>query len=434
MKLFRPLLQRPVALLWGGLALSSIGDELFAIAIAWMAVQIAGTDASWLSALRGAAALTGALLGGIWAERWDHRRTMIGADLARAGLALIPVLAWGLGIMSLWMLAVPLMLMMIVNSLFEPALRASLPRIAAAPDQLQSVNALFDAIIRVARVIGPMLAAAITLLIPIEHLFTLNSITFLISAWAVMKLGKALPRQPVKATSRRAGFTAGWRSLAGRSQMQAVYVCAGLGNVAWSVGISIGMALAVVKYDIQGFGVQGFAAYGLIMGAYGAGNLISIFVVGNLQIRRLYHGFTFGSVVNGLGIAIIGAAVLYLPPEHVLTGMMVGASLAALGGPLIDISFILLIQTRFRQSEIAGLARLRFAALGASILIAGACGAALYARFETGLVIVGAGIFEVIVGAIVLLAPKDKVHGKIRFNSGLSKFSEIYVASAATNR
>ncbi|WP_460154661.1 hypothetical protein, partial [Pseudomonas sp. S2_G10] len=114
--------------------------------------------------------------------------------------------------------------------------------------------------------------------------------------------------------------------------------------------------------------------------------------------------------------------------------MMVGASLAALGGPLIDISFILLIQTRFRQSEIAGLARLRFAALGASILIAGACGAALYARFETGLVIVGAGIFEVIVGAIVLLAPKDKVHGKIRFNSGLSKFSEIYVASAATNR
>ena len=167
------------------------------------------------------------------------------------------------------------------------------------------------------------------------------------------------------------------------------------------------MALAVVKYDIQGFGVQGFAAYGLIMGAYGAGNLISIFVVGNLQIRRLYHGFTFGSVVNGLGIAIIGAAVLYLPPEHVLTGMMVGASLAALGGPLIDISFILLIQTRFRQSEIAGLARLRFAALGASILIAGACGAALYARFETGLVIVGAGIFEVIVGAIVLLVPKD---------------------------
>lgn len=408
MKLFRPLLQRPVALLWGGLALSSIGDELFAIAIAWMAVQIAGSDASWLSALRGAAALGGALLGGIWAERWDHRRTMIGADLVRAGLALIPVIAWGLGFMSLWMLALPLMLMMIVNSLFEPALRASLPRIVAAPDQLQSVNALFDAIIRVARVIGPMLAAAITLLIPIEHLFTLNSLTFLISAWAIMKLSKALPRQPINVTSRRAGFTAGWRSLVGRRRMQVVYVCAGLGNVAWSVGISIGMALAVVKYDIQGFGVQSFAAYGLIMGAYGAGNLISIFVVGNLQIRRLYHGFTLGSVVNGLGIATIGAAVIYLAPEHMLAGMMIGAGLAALGGPLIDISFILLIQTRFQHSEIAGLARLRFAALGASILIAGACGAGLYAHFETGLVIVGAGIFEVIVGSIVLLVPKGR--------------------------
>jgi len=427
MKLFRPLRQRPVALLWGGLALSSIGDELFAIAVAWMAVQIAGTDASWLSALRGGAALAGALLGGIWAERWDHRHTMIGADLARAGLALIPMLAWALGIMSLWMLAVPVMLMMIVNSLFEPALRASLPRIVAAPEQLQAVNALFDAIIRVARVIGPMLAAAITLLIPLEHLFTLNSLTFLISAWAVMKLSKALPRQPIKVTSRRAAFTAGWRSLVGRRQMQAVYVCAGLGNVAWSLGISIGMALAVVKYYIQGFGVQGFAAYGLIMGAYGCGNLISIFVVGNLHIRRLYGGFTFGSVVNGLGIATIGAAVMYLPVEYVLAGMMFGAGLAALGGPLIDISFILLIQTTFKQSEIAGLARLRFAALGASILIAGACGAALYARFETGMVIVGSGIFEVIVGAIVLLVPKDNeaANANIALSQGGTPSREI---------
>lgn len=407
MRLFRPLLQRPIAMLWGGLALSSIGDELFAIAVAWMAVQIAGSNASWLNALRGAAALAGALLGGIWAERWDHRRTMIGADLVRAGLALVPVIAWSVGIMSLWMLALPLMLMMIVNSLFEPALRASLPRIVAAPDQLQSVNALFDAIIRVARVIGPVLAAAITIFIPIEQLFTVNSITFMVSAWAIMKLGKSLPRQHHTVTSRRAGFTAGWRSLAGRWRMQALYVCGGLGNAAWAVGISIGMALAVARYDIQGFGVKGFAAYGLIMGAYGVGNLLSIFVVGSLQFRRLYEVFTVGSVVNGLGIAVIGAAVLYLPPEHMLAGMMAGGGLAALGGPLINISFILLIQTTFRPSEIAGLARLRFASLGASILTSGACGAVLYAHFETGLVIVGTGLFEVIVGAVVLLAPND---------------------------
>ncbi|MEF9672739.1 hypothetical protein QNM99_12450 [Pseudomonas sp. PCH446] len=113
-------------------------------------------------------------------------------------------------------------------------------------------------------------------------------------------------------------------------------------------------------------------------------------------------------MLNGLGIAIIGAAVLYLPTEHILAGMMFGAGLAALGGPVIDISFILLIQTTFRQSEIAGLARLRFAALGASILIAGACGAALYARFEPGRVIVASGILEVIAGALVLLVPKSR--------------------------
>ncbi|WP_157661096.1 MFS transporter [Burkholderia ubonensis] len=407
MKLFQPLLHRPVALLWSGLAISAIGDEFFAVAAMWLAVQISGSNASWLGALRGAAALTGALLGGIWAERWDHRRTMLGADLARAALSIVPVLAWSLGLMHLWLLAVPIMLMMIMNSLFDPALRASLPRLVSAPGQLQATNALFDSILRVARVIGPTLAAAVTILIPLEHLFTLNSITFLLSAWAIAKLDKALPRLPPRHTSRRAGLTAGWRSLAGRRRMQVVYICAALGNVAWALGISIGMALAVVKYDVNGFGVHGIAAYGLLMGAYGVGNLVAILIIGNITIRHLYEGFSFGSAVNGLGIAIAGAAVMCLPREYVLVGMMLGACIAALGGPLIDIAFLLLLQTTFSQQEIAGLARLRFAALGASILVAGACGAFLYAHFGTAEVIIGSGVLEIIVGLLVLLAPKE---------------------------
>jgi hypothetical protein len=87
--------------------------------------------------------------------------------------------------------------------------------------------------------------------------------------------------------------------------------------------------------------------------------------------------------------------------------MMLGACIAALGGPLIDIAFLLLLQTTFSQPEIAGLARLRFAALGASILVAGAWGAFLYARFGTAEVIIGSGVLEIIVGLLVLLAPKE---------------------------
>jgi hypothetical protein len=41
-----------VVLLWSGLAISAIGDEFFAVAAIWLAVQISGSNASWLGAQR----------------------------------------------------------------------------------------------------------------------------------------------------------------------------------------------------------------------------------------------------------------------------------------------------------------------------------------------------------------------------------------------
>ncbi|WP_082465501.1 MFS transporter [Burkholderia plantarii] len=407
-RLFR---HRPVTLLWSGLAVSAIGDELFAVAVAWVAVSLAGSQASWLGALRGAAALAGALLGGIWAERWDHRRTMLGADLARAALALLPVAALALGLRSLWLLAVPVALIMVMNSLFDPALRASLPRLLPAPDQLQTANALFDSIVRIARVAGPTLAATLTLLIPIRHLFTLDALTFLISAWAIAQLGTALPRLAHPPVGRRAALTAGWRLLAGQRRLQALYVCAMLGNVAWSVGISNGLALAISRHGVTGFGAHGLSAYGLALGAYGVGNVIAVLVIAHVRIGNHHGGFALGSAINGLGISLAGLAFACLPPHGVLVGVMASTALAALGGPLIDIAFILLLQSRFSPQQVASLARLRFAALGASILIGGASGAFLYARFETAEVILCAGLLEIVAGLAVLCVPEFAARG-----------------------
>jgi MFS transporter, DHA3 family, macrolide efflux protein len=411
MKLFKPLASPAIAWLWTGLAVSAIGNELFTVALAWLATQSAGSNASWLSALRGAVSLTVALLGGMWAEQWDHRRTIQGVHIARAVFSMIPVLAWYAGMLNLWVFAVTIALMAAVNSFSEPALRASIPRLVSHPDQLQATNALFDAVLRIARVIGPMLAGAITLLIPVEHLFSLNSLAFVFSAWSISHLAKALPRQTQAPISRKTALTAGWHNLAGRYRMQALYLCVILGNAAWVSGIANGIALAVVKYKISGWGLHGLPVYSAIMGAYGVGNLIAIIVIGNTTIRHLYGGFVSGTALNGVGIAAVGLSIWLIPTPFVMHGMMLGAALAALGGPLIDTSFILLIQTTFTQNQIASMARLRVAALGASVLIAGVGGAYLYAQLDTAMVIIACGLLEILAGCAVLLFPQGKEQG-----------------------
>jgi MFS transporter, DHA3 family, macrolide efflux protein len=45
MGILRPLRGRSMALLWGGLSLSAVGDQLYAVALTWIAVGVLGSNA-----------------------------------------------------------------------------------------------------------------------------------------------------------------------------------------------------------------------------------------------------------------------------------------------------------------------------------------------------------------------------------------------------
>jgi len=49
-RIARALTLPAVALLWGGLATSSVGDQLFTVVLNWVAVERLGTAAGYLSA------------------------------------------------------------------------------------------------------------------------------------------------------------------------------------------------------------------------------------------------------------------------------------------------------------------------------------------------------------------------------------------------
>lgn len=51
MRLIPPLRHRAVALLWGGLAFSAVGDRAYDVAFAWIAAEVFGANAGFLVAL-----------------------------------------------------------------------------------------------------------------------------------------------------------------------------------------------------------------------------------------------------------------------------------------------------------------------------------------------------------------------------------------------
>ena len=65
-RLFRPLRDVPIALLWGGLATSAVGDQFYAVALSWIAVAVFGAAAGYLTALKAATVLVTALGSGRW--------------------------------------------------------------------------------------------------------------------------------------------------------------------------------------------------------------------------------------------------------------------------------------------------------------------------------------------------------------------------------
>src|SRR4051794_39671751 len=184
MGVLRVLRQRHLAILWVGQVLSALGDQLYDIAVLWIAVQLVGGAAGLVAAAGRGASLVCGLLGGVYADRWNRRTIMIAVDLIRAGVVgTLPVLA-GLGVLQLWHLAAVAVVVDGLDALFTPALQASLPALSGDRQTLQAAGGMMDVPQRLARVLGPGLAGLIIGVLPLTHFFTLDAASFVISALA----------------------------------------------------------------------------------------------------------------------------------------------------------------------------------------------------------------------------------------------------------
>ncbi len=329
---------RPLTLLWLGQMLSAIGDVLHEIALMWIAVEAIGERAGLVALAGPLTRLVFGLAGGVYADRWDRQRAMIAADLLRAGAVGTLALAALMGPLSLWHLAFVAAVLGLLDSVFSPALQASLPALAPQPDVLQRANAWLNINHRLARIVGPGVAGALLAFSPISQFFSVDAATFVASALLIRALGRGyrwksppaedVPRSVVDEIGSALRLVREHRALLWGISLIAVW------NVS-SASINI-VGIPLFAREVLGGGP---ALYGYIMAAYGVGNVASNLFLARWPVRGRLEPVLFA------GGLIYGVCWLGLAFAPSLTAALVLAACAAVGGPMTDLMLLILIQS-----------------------------------------------------------------------------------------
>jgi MFS family permease len=373
---FQPLKDRAVLTVWSGLCTSTVGEDLFRVASVWLAVEVAGNMAGLVTGVQYVAMLLAGLFGGVLFDRWRPVQAMLVSRWWSAACCLLPVIGFYLSGISITLLIVASVGLASLRMVFSPALQSTIPTLVRDRDGQQAINGLFDATYRIARLVGPMVAALLHLFMPVIHFLTATAIGFLVSGAAIRAARERLEgglSDPVRMKPGLTGaweaLTAGFRLMLSEPATGAVLLVNALMNGPWMVALSLAIALIVTEYRPTFLGFGDLSAYALVMGAYGVGDLSGNIVAGSVRFRNPLSTMFLGYVAMGTGFSWLALSVWLLPREVLLPAMMIGGLFGGLGGPFFFVPMITRMQTVFHGHDIARVFRFRLVVMAGAMLV-----------------------------------------------------------------
>jgi hypothetical protein len=256
-------------------------------------------------------ALLFGLHGGVVADRFDRRRTMIAADLVRGG-TLIPIAIAGLaGELPLAVLVAAAFVLTAATSYFAPAYGAILPALVERSN-VQQANGLVRATADALAVLGWALAALLLAVMPLSAFFALNAFSFFISA--ALLAGVHVRRIAEHLTAPRIG-----EGLAALRPLPALG--AAVGVLAIAVTISAGTWIVGVPELVRTELGRGAATFSLVAAAYAFGSIAAGAVLVRVSVRRkaigsivawsaYLPGYALFAVAGSVGIALAAGALV----------------------------------------------------------------------------------------------------------------------------
>jgi hypothetical protein len=278
------------------------------------------------------------------------------------------------------------------------------PRLAKAPGEMRSINAMFDVTFRIARLVGPFLGGALAWMLPTEQFLLVASAGMVLAGISLSFVGPQLSTPFERPASESAdtllarlgrGFV-----IVRRDEVVRVLL---MGNVyvigLWTLAITLGLAMLIEQRPPHGFADTPLVSLSLVLGIYGVGDIVSNLMVSRSRPRDRWAYMHSGYVIMGLGIVALPLPLMLDLGAAELPLMMLISAITGLGGPRFFLPMLTEMQMRITGTDLTALLRLRVALQAAAMAVGSTVGLVLFATIGPAwtLILCGLAIFALAV-------------------------------------
>ncbi|WP_051942960.1 MFS transporter [Streptacidiphilus rugosus] len=188
--MFGVLRVRDYRLVATGQLLSSLGDWLLLVAAPFFVLRLTGsTLATGLSlAAETVPALLLGPVAGVFADRWDRRRTMLTTDLLRAATVALMLLVHHAG--QVWLIYIALIGEASFSQFFAPARKALIPTLVGRGPRLAEANSLAALVSGTVQLVGSPLGGALYVLVGFAPVVAIDTGSYLASAALIVAISR----------------------------------------------------------------------------------------------------------------------------------------------------------------------------------------------------------------------------------------------------
>ncbi len=300
-----------------GQGISAFGDAITNTALPLLVLALTGSGVAMgvVGALSTLPDLLVGLVAGAYADRWDRRLMMLGADAGRAVLTAAVPLCIVLGGPTMTVILLVTFPINVLRVLWLAGYTASVPGLVGRA-QVARANAIFEAVFNVGWIAGPGIAGVLSSVIGPGATIAIDAASFAISAAALLLVRRPLrpeprPNRPHIVADIREGVS----YVAGHSTLRAVIAF-------WAASQVTTAALATaLTYHVTRERGAGTDVLGLILSAFSVGSLLGSLVAGRLGLERVGRVMLVGTALTGLSLLLI----VLEPPVTVVALFALGA-------------------------------------------------------------------------------------------------------------
>jgi MFS family permease len=380
---------------FAGQALSVLGSWIQTVAMSWVVYRLTGSAAllGITAFLLQAPQLLISPLAGVWIDRHDRRRMLIGVQCLHMTQALLLALLSFRGVLQPWHLVTLAGVQGVLNSFDTPLRQSLLAHLVDDRRDLQSAVALNASVFTAGRFVGPPVAGLLLGLSSESVCFLLNAFSFLglITALLSMRLSDTraeVSRSASMAAALREGFRFAWTTPPIRTALISLAV----------LNATASACIVLMPIFAKEIFLGDALTLGWLLGGAGAGAVMAtMFMAGYRTLERLAVMVGVGWVFSAAGLAgfcFARRVELALPMMF-----LIGAGIA-----MTNVATNALLQSltpdRLRGRVISLFAALRFGMDAVGGLVAG------IVAYKLGPTLTVLGETTLLVIALIWLAPR----------------------------